>query len=235
MSEHERVDSFLRQLATVRRLSDNTVAAYRRDLESLLEFMDKEGVNAVADLDATQLKIGNGFDGTTDINLSWTDPVDPDLVTIEVYRKGYGFYPEYDDGGGFVPAAPADIATALGAGWTFVASVPAGTGAYADEPGTRDFWYYVVFANDGCNDGGVSNRTGGTLQKRMKSVAGEVYAKTGYMRGIRTLSGYVRALDGRWYAFSVLFNGFKGSSAPYNRIHDQVCRILARSTGDSPP
>jgi D-alanyl-D-alanine carboxypeptidase/D-alanyl-D-alanine-endopeptidase (penicillin-binding protein 4) len=81
----------------------------------------------------------------------------------------------------------------------------------------------------------AGNRTGGTLQKRMKSVAGEVYAKTGYMRGIRTLSGYVRALDGRWYAFSVLFNGFKGSSAPYNRIHDQVCRILARSTGDSPP
>lgn len=56
MSEQERVDSFLRQLATVRRLSGNTVAAYRRDLESLLEFMDKEGVKSVANLDGWHIR-----------------------------------------------------------------------------------------------------------------------------------------------------------------------------------
>ena len=77
----------------------------------------------------------------------------------------------------------------------------------------------------------AGNRTGGTLRKRMQNLAGDVCAKTGYMRGIRTLSGYVVTRDGRWYAFSVLFNGFKGSSAPYNKLHDRVCEVLSRSSG----
>ena len=72
------------------------------------------------------------------------------------------------------------------------------------------------------------NRTGGGLKKRMANIGGDVYAKTGSMRGIRTLSGYVKTQDDRWFAFSVLFNGFRGSSGPYNRIHDKICRILAK-------
>ncbi len=68
----------------------------------------------------------------------------------------------------------------------------------------------------------------GSLRKRMKNLSGTVHAKTGYLRGVRTLSGYVVTPKGRWRAFSVLFNGFKGGSAPYNKIHDQVCHILAQ-------
>jgi integrase/recombinase XerC len=56
VSERERVENFLRQLATVRRLSENTVAAYRRDLESLLEFMEREGVKTVVDLDSWHIR-----------------------------------------------------------------------------------------------------------------------------------------------------------------------------------
>jgi integrase/recombinase XerC len=56
VSEGERVEQFLRQLATVRRLSENTVAAYRRDLDSLLRFMEKERVNSIADLDAWHVR-----------------------------------------------------------------------------------------------------------------------------------------------------------------------------------
>jgi len=67
----------------------------------------------------------------------------------------------------------------------------------------------------------------GTLGKRMKDLNGTVYAKTGYLRGVRTLSGYVVTPQGKWRAFSVMFNGFSGGSAPYNQIHDQVCRLLA--------
>lgn len=56
MTERDRVEVFLRQLATVRRLSDNTVSAYRRDLDALLEFMAKEGVESVAALDAWHIR-----------------------------------------------------------------------------------------------------------------------------------------------------------------------------------
>jgi D-alanyl-D-alanine carboxypeptidase/D-alanyl-D-alanine-endopeptidase (penicillin-binding protein 4) len=75
----------------------------------------------------------------------------------------------------------------------------------------------------------------GSLHKRMTTLPGTVYAKTGYLRGVRTLSGYAVTPQGRWRAFSVLFNGFKGPAAPFNRIHDQVCRLLvADPAGPSP-
>ncbi len=71
------------------------------------------------------------------------------------------------------------------------------------------------------------NGTRGTLRKRMKGIPGQVHAKTGYMRGIRSMSGYVHTPDQRWYAFAVIFNGIAGGTAPYNRIHDELCRVLA--------
>jgi len=73
----------------------------------------------------------------------------------------------------------------------------------------------------------AGNRTGGRLRRIFASVRGDIYAKTGYMRGIRALSGLVRGADDRWYAFSVLFNGFPGPSTPYFRIQQQVARVLA--------
>ena len=66
----------------------------------------------------------------------------------------------------------------------------------------------------------------GSLSRRMGDVAGRVLAKTGYMHGVRTLSGYVQTDAGRRLCFSVMFNGFKGSSAPFNRLHDDFCRAL---------
>lgn len=56
MSERERVDGFLHQLATVRRLSENTVAAYRRDLDALLDFMEREGIESVDGLDGWHIR-----------------------------------------------------------------------------------------------------------------------------------------------------------------------------------
>ena len=67
----------------------------------------------------------------------------------------------------------------------------------------------------------------GSMRKRLKDLGGTIHAKTGYLRGVRTLSGYAVTPQGRWRAFSVLFNGFKGGSAPLNKVHDEVCRILA--------
>ena len=67
----------------------------------------------------------------------------------------------------------------------------------------------------------------GSLEKRMKDVRGVVRAKTGYIGGVRSLSGYVESNSGRTFAFSILFNGIKGGTAPFNKIHDEVCRLLA--------
>ncbi|MBI4716313.1 MAG: D-alanyl-D-alanine carboxypeptidase/D-alanyl-D-alanine-endopeptidase [Planctomycetes bacterium] len=67
----------------------------------------------------------------------------------------------------------------------------------------------------------------GSLRKRLKDLPASAPAKTGTMPGIRTLSGYVTSEAGRRYAFAVLFNGYKGPSAPYKQIQDRICRILA--------
>jgi len=56
VTDREQVDDFLRQLATVRRLSENTVAAYRRDLESLVEFMGRESVTSLVKLDSWHVR-----------------------------------------------------------------------------------------------------------------------------------------------------------------------------------
>lgn len=56
VSDSERVEDFLRQLATVRRLSENTIAAYRRDLDALVAFMKKDGVASFAALDSWHVR-----------------------------------------------------------------------------------------------------------------------------------------------------------------------------------
>ena len=72
----------------------------------------------------------------------------------------------------------------------------------------------------------------GSLGKRLKDIPGRVHAKTGTMRGIRTLAGYAGYEDNPRYAFAVLFNGYKGPSTPYREIQDRICRILVHaSTG----
>jgi D-alanyl-D-alanine carboxypeptidase/D-alanyl-D-alanine-endopeptidase (penicillin-binding protein 4) len=67
----------------------------------------------------------------------------------------------------------------------------------------------------------------GTLRRRMKDLPGRVWAKTGYLTGVRTLSGYIQSADEQWFAFSILFNNIPGGTAPYNKIHDTICRTLA--------
>ena len=75
--------------------------------------------------------------------------------------------------------------------------------------------------------------TDGTLGKRLAGLPGRVHAKTGYLRGTRTLAGYAITPQGRWRAFAVLFNGFKGGAAPYNEIHDKVCLLLVNDVADA--
>jgi D-alanyl-D-alanine carboxypeptidase/D-alanyl-D-alanine-endopeptidase (penicillin-binding protein 4) len=48
----------------------------------------------------------------------------------------------------------------------------------------------------------------GTLDRRFRGsdLRGRVFAKSGFVNGVCALSGYLRARDDRWYAFSILMN-----------------------------
>ena len=55
-----------------------------------------------------------------------------------------------------------------------------------------------------------------------------VRAKSGGMSGVSTISGYAQTLDGRQLAFSLLGNGFIGSSKPVRDLRGKVWQVLVR-------
>lgn len=77
--------------------------------------------------------------------------------------------------------------------------------------------------------GGVT----GTLSSRYRSgdARANVRAKTGYISGARTLSGYVTAANGHLIAFSLLCNNYATSTSRVNRAQDQIVELLADYAG----
>jgi D-alanyl-D-alanine carboxypeptidase/D-alanyl-D-alanine-endopeptidase (penicillin-binding protein 4) len=73
----------------------------------------------------------------------------------------------------------------------------------------------------------------GTLEKRMRfpETKGRVFAKTGYIDGVRTLAGYVQTKSGKWLAFAFFYNQ-ASKTKPLTALQDQACRLLAEWTGD---
>ena len=78
--------------------------------------------------------------------------------------------------------------------------------------------------------GGVN----GTLQRRFQNLTGEVYAKSGYLSGVSSLSGYLvlpaadDAQRGRVIGFSIIMNGFRPPL--YNRnmknLQDKLVHLI---------
>lgn len=66
----------------------------------------------------------------------------------------------------------------------------------------------------------------GELRRRMNDLDGHLWAKTGYIRGVRALSGYVKTRSGRWLAFSFIFNDIPTQVAPFNDLQDAAVRAL---------
>jgi D-alanyl-D-alanine carboxypeptidase/D-alanyl-D-alanine-endopeptidase (penicillin-binding protein 4) len=68
----------------------------------------------------------------------------------------------------------------------------------------------------------------GTLEKSVrfgdKSYVGRLYAKTGYIAGVRALSGYCQRADGGWLAFSILADNANGDSRVV--IDDVVAEMM---------
>ena len=78
----------------------------------------------------------------------------------------------------------------------------------------------------------VGGRTG-TLRGRYRSgdARGNVHAKTGYISGARTLSGYVTSDRGDTIAFSLLCNNYPVSTSRVNRAQDEIVELLADYQG----
>jgi D-alanyl-D-alanine carboxypeptidase/D-alanyl-D-alanine-endopeptidase (penicillin-binding protein 4) len=68
----------------------------------------------------------------------------------------------------------------------------------------------------------------GTIGKRLKDIPGRVQAKTGFIGGVRALSGYAKTDEGKTLVFSILYNEFKGSVKPFEEMQDDACRVLVK-------
>ncbi|MEM1026682.1 MAG: D-alanyl-D-alanine carboxypeptidase/D-alanyl-D-alanine-endopeptidase [Planctomycetota bacterium] len=79
--------------------------------------------------------------------------------------------------------------------------------------------------------GSVRNRMGKNAMAEMK---GRVYAKTGTIRGVSALSGYVFHDSGRVLVFSILHNDIDGSQTPYRRQQDEAVAALWRWLDSQP-
>ena len=91
------------------------------------------------------------------------------------------------------------------------------------DPATRDAFYRSLAV--GGYTGTLGNRYAGGLAR------GNVHAKTGYISGARTLSGYVTAANGHVLAFSLLCNHYSTSTSRVNRAQDQIVEMLAGWNG----
>ena len=69
----------------------------------------------------------------------------------------------------------------------------------------------------------------GTLKKRMCDSAafGNARAKTGTMRSVSSLSGYVTTAAGERLVFSIMLNGYRNSSAGARKLQDDIVTYLA--------
>ncbi|MQA89572.1 MAG: D-alanyl-D-alanine carboxypeptidase/D-alanyl-D-alanine-endopeptidase [Gemmatimonas sp.] len=89
---------------------------------------------------------------------------------------------------------------------------------YADHQLYSELWHDAL---------AVAGERGGTLARlyRNTPAEGNLHAKTGYIRGVRTLSGYVTAKNGELIAFSFLYNG--GNTGGARGAQEELGVLLA--------
>jgi len=66
----------------------------------------------------------------------------------------------------------------------------------------------------------------GTLEDRLESTGSKIRAKTGGLSGVSCLSGYAFSPQYGPLAFSILMNGYIGSSKDYRKLQDDILEIL---------
>lgn len=87
--------------------------------------------------------------------------------------------------------------------------------------------WYPAFLNSLPVAGNEERFVGGTLRNRMKgtAAAGNVWAKTGSLNGVTTLSGYVETKSGETLIFSIMVNNYLSNTV--NEVLDEVVIALA--------
>jgi D-alanyl-D-alanine carboxypeptidase/D-alanyl-D-alanine-endopeptidase (penicillin-binding protein 4) len=71
--------------------------------------------------------------------------------------------------------------------------------------------------------------TDGTLEHRFANtdLRGRVFGKSGFVKGVSSLSGYLEAKNGEWYAFSILMNGIPDlSNSMIKPLQEAIVRSL---------
>jgi len=68
----------------------------------------------------------------------------------------------------------------------------------------------------------------GTLDDRFdEQLKGRVFAKSGYIRGVSSLSGYLKTRDGDMYAFSILINGLpEGTNSQAKKVQEAIVKAV---------
>jgi serine-type D-Ala-D-Ala carboxypeptidase/endopeptidase (penicillin-binding protein 4) len=72
----------------------------------------------------------------------------------------------------------------------------------------------------------------GHLQSRMSTtdLRGKVHAKTGTMKSVTSLAGFLTTANAKPVSFAIIINGFVDSYHKYRLIEDEICALFARST-----
>lgn len=68
----------------------------------------------------------------------------------------------------------------------------------------------------------------GTLAGRMKDFSHlqNIYAKTGSMRGVSNLAGYIQTMHGHTISFALFIQNFTGSPKRIRDLQDEICRAI---------
>lgn len=69
----------------------------------------------------------------------------------------------------------------------------------------------------------------GTLQDRMKNYQGKIYAKTGSMTGVESLSGYIQTKHHSVLSFVIMMNNFSMTEQQASDLEDKIAEQLANT------
>lgn len=73
----------------------------------------------------------------------------------------------------------------------------------------------------------------GTLEDRFRGsdIRGRLFGKSGFVEGVSSLSGYLHARDGGWYAFSILMNGIPHlSNSEIKPLQEKIIKAVDAGT-----
>lgn len=96
--------------------------------------------------------------------------------------------------------------------------------------GLLEQMYFRALGRDFLRSLPFSGEQGLKWQRRLARApyAGNVFAKTGTINGVSTLSGYAKAVSGRVYAFSILFNQVRSNSGAHAAQDRIVAALIDR-------